>query len=226
MVHFQKSKECACSLLLSPKFEAVLSCRAFSEGSFAPWDSPAFTQNTCHRFIHSQRARKGEREKLRERELLTNHLWTAILQQTLIFTFSPSFHQTSKLQIDCLSLLIFHIYTFCHSWATLNERSGRQMFYSWEIPHKNLLTAFNVFNCLKDQCKVLTLQRAMFLSTLPITSFPEQAAKDKYNLECISPALGKQLFSFPSSFFFPLKETLIVLRLVLFFSCMVSIVIL
>lgn len=114
MVHFQKSKECACSLLLSPKFEAVLSCRAFSEGSFAPWDSPAFTQNTCHRFIHSQRARKGEREKLREREreLLTNHLWTAILQQTLIFTFSPSFHQTSKLLFVLINISNLHILPF------------------------------------------------------------------------------------------------------------------
>lgn len=54
------------------------------------------------------------------------------------------------------------------SRVTLREGpSGRRMLHSSGIQHKNVLTAFiglRVFNCLKDQCKVLTLTRHVSVS--------------------------------------------------------------
>ncbi len=148
--------------VLSAAFEAILSRRAVSWGSSAPKDTQ----------IHSPTRRKLRIKKVKAYgQVIVDALQSCYNTHTHTHTHTNTHTSLPKwlrnVQRFVLFIIIVH-HNIMSWWVTSCEgASDRQILYSWGIQHKNVLTAFiglRVFNCLKDQCKVLTLTRHVSVS--------------------------------------------------------------
>lgn len=112
--------------------------------------------------------------------------------------------------------LFLFIHIFLHQnimsfGVTLCEgASDGQILHSREIKHKNVLTAFiglHVFNCLKNQCKVLTLTRLVSVSITH--NFVSRTGSERQISFCLQQAkMLHQIAMKLAQFFLPTPRTL------------------
>lgn len=164
-----------------------LSCKAFSGALLLP-QTLLFSQN--HR---SQSERGGY---CKEKRLGLKSCWCikcCITHKS--FTNSPLIVPKPSRDGFVYSYLTSKYYELASDlvWSC----QCRRILYSWRIQHKNVLTAFtglHVFNCLKDQCKVLTLTRHVSVS-ISHNFVSNRAASDKCRLTATT-QLFRKLYLF------------------------------